>query len=389
MNSILKKFLKTILHWAGFKTLTQAQTVDFLRSFQVAEYPFHRQPLPEIADVVDTSRILFRPNEAVTGTSHIWQYSDNLLNTRLLPSGNLHTNGIVLCTDFNTQDAVKDFVRPQLRRQIHHADTVVAPFGHYQDGFAFVGYYDFMMLVAAKLSLMKEALPGDASSGVDFADTTISYPLFGTTYEQEFLTHLGFRPDRILDSRHHDVRAKTYLLSNNGDWSYPNATNIAALRRQLLRLVDNPDTAHNDRIYISRAGRRRVLNEAELITMLVRYDFQIIEDKPRTLAEQATLYNRASFIIGPHGASFANLVCCQPNTHLFELFAPGYIPNFFLYIAKLMGMTYSGYVAGPITYTASWITAANQAEDITVSVSDMERGLIGLLPPTDQLPPTP
>lgn len=375
MKSILKRFLKTILRRAGFRTLTQAQTVDFLRPFQLAEYPFHRQPLPEIADVMDTSKILFRPNEAVTGTSYIWQYSDNLLKTRLLSSGNLYTDSTVLCADFNTQDAVKDIVRPKPRRQMHQADTLVAPFSHYQDGFAFVGYYDFMMLVAAKLSLIKQSTPGEASPVIDFADTIISYPLFGTDYEQEFLAHLGFRPDRILDSRHHDVRAKTYLLSNNGDWSYPNRVNLMALRQQLLRLVERPNQPPQDRIYISRAGRRRVLNEDELITMLLRYNFQIIEDKPRTLAEQATLYNRASLIMGPHGASFANLICCQPKTHLFELFAPGYIPNFFLYMTQVMNMTYSGYVSGPITYSPGWITAENQAENIVVSVSDIERSL--------------
>ncbi len=384
MKSILKRILKTILGWAGFKTLTQAQTINFLRPFQVAAFPLHRQPLPEVADAADASKILFRPNEAATSESFVWQYAPKSGKTNLLRSGNLHTNGVVLCTDFNTQDAVKDLVRPKPRRQIHHADVLITPFGHYQDGFAFVGYYDFMMLVAAKLSLIKQAAPG-----IDFAETTIAYPLFGTTYEQEFLTHLGFKPDRILDSRQHDVRAKTYLLSNNGDWSYPNSTNLMALRQQLLRLVENPDTQHNDRIYISRAGRRRVLNEDELIAMLLRYDFKIIEDKPRTVAEQATLYNRASLIIGPHGASFANLVCCQPKTHLFELFAPGYIPNFFLYLAELTGMTYSGYVPGPITYSASWITAENQAEDITVSVSDIERSLTGTIPPTSYLPPTP
>jgi capsular polysaccharide biosynthesis protein len=370
MKSILKRFLKTILGWAGFRTLTQQQTVDFLRPYQLASFPLHRQPLPEVTDAADASKILFRPNEAVTYESFVWQYPANSVKTSLLRSGNLHTNGVVLCTDFNTQDAVKDLVRPKPRRQVHHADTLIAPFGHYQDGFAFVGYYDFMMLVAAKLSLIKQAVPD-----VDFAEATISYPLFGTTYEQEFLAHLGFKPDRILDSRQHEVKFKQCLLSNNGDWSYPNAANLMALRQQLLRLVDSPDTQHNERMYISRAGRRRVLNEDELIAMLTRYDFKIIEDKPRTLAEQATLYNRASFIMGPHGASFANLVCCQPKTHLFELFAPGYIPNFFLYLAELMGMTYSGYVPGPITYSPARITAENQAEDITVSVSDIERKL--------------
>lgn len=371
----LKQVLKTVLGWAGFRTLTQEQTVDFLGSYQLTSFPLHHQSLPEIADTADASKILFRQNEAVTYTSYVWRYPANSLKINLLRSGNLHTNGTVLCTDFNTQDAVKDLIRPKPRRQVHHAHTLIAPFGHYQDGFAFVGYYDFMMLVAAKLSLMKQATTGSASPDVDFSEATISYPLFGTTYEQEFLAHLGFRPDRILDSRQHEVKFKQCLLSNNGDWSYPNAANLMALRQQLLRLVDNPNTQHNQRIYISRAGRRRVLNEDELVTMLLRYDFQIIEDKPRTLAEQATMYNRASLIMGPHGASFANLVCCQPKTHLFELFAPGYIPNFFLYLTELMGMTYSGYVPGPITYTPSLITAENQAEDITVSVSDIERSL--------------
>ena len=149
---------------------------------------------------------------------------------------------------------------------------------------------------------------------------------------------------------------------------------VRALRDRLMPLVE-PNTGPRERIYISRAGRRRVLNEDALVTMLDRYDFRVIDDKPRTLAEQLTIYNRASFVMGPHGASFSNLIWCEPGTHLFELFSPNYTPDFFAYLAELMGLRYSAHAAGKPRPDGLQLLE----DDMTVSVADVERGLNQLL----------
>ncbi len=367
-TEFVKSFVKGALKQAGFQLLTQRETINFLQSHQVATFPGKRHSLPPVADAVNGEMPVFSLKDAVPHPAFVWQYQNNRYKAKLLPSGSVLVNGRVLCTDFSLQDVPGDLLRPP-RRQPVQVNTLVAPFGHYQDGVAFGGYYDFMLLVAGKLSLIREALPD-----ISFADATVTYPLFGTAYEQAFLAHLGFQPARVLDSRRHAVTFEQCLLANNGDWFYPNPASILALRRQLLQLVPNPN-APRERIYISRAGRRRILNEDALTRMLLDYGFRIVDDVPRSLAEQAALYQRASFILGPHGASFANIVCCQPGTHLFELFAPSYVPDFFLYMTQLLGMTYSAHIAGAKTYSATGVSGQDQAENIRVSVSDVERSL--------------
>ncbi|WP_162749061.1 glycosyltransferase family 61 protein, partial [Escherichia coli] len=157
-------------------------------------------------------------------------------------------------------------------------------------------------------------------------------------------------------------------------WFYPNYADIKALRTRLSPLIENPYQKPK-RIYVSRAGRRRVINEDALTAMLSKYDFMVMEDKPRTLAEQLTLYNRASFILGPHGASFTNIIWCEPGTPLYELFSPSYAPVHFRYLAQVTGMHYSAYYQGRPNSTGK----KAMEENVIVSVSDIERGVNKLL----------
>ena len=274
----------------------------------------------------------------------------------------------MLCTDFQTFHLVKNFITSQ-KRTIATYDLLLAPWSHFSDGIIFGGYYDFVMLVAAKLSRMKEALPSEV-----FAGAVISYPLFQTTYEQELLALLGIVPNQLLDSRTHDVRFKQCILANSGHWFYPHPADIRALKKQVEKQVPVQPSARN-RIYVSRAGRRRIINEASLIELLKKYNFIIIEDKPRSVMEQVAIYKNASFILGPHGASFTNIIWCEPDAHLFELFAPTMIVDHFRYLSRIMNMRYSAY--------HHVLTMGNKKkaleEDIFVSIPDLERSLDELL----------
>lgn len=291
---------------------------------------------------------------------------------RQLRCGNVILDGRVLCTDYGNQYLLRDSLRFG-KRTVMDVDTLVAPFGQYQDGIAFGGYYDFIYLVAAKLSRIRQTMPDGFPAG-----TVVAYPLFHTQYEREFLAHMGFQPHQIFDTRQYEIRFKRCLLGNNGHWFYPNLHDVQAIRNQLAPLIQpSPSRA---RLYISRAGRRRVLNEDELVQMLHRYDFEHIEDKPRTLGEQLSIYNRASFLIGPHGASFSNLIWSNPGTQLVELFSPSYTPNFFHYLSALTGLRYAATRQGePDPARQNDLT-----ENIQVDVSGLERHLSQLLEKEDK-----
>lgn len=106
--------------------------------------------------------------------------------------------------------------------------------------------------------------------------------------------------------------------------------------------------------------------------MLEKFDFEIYEDQTRTVAEQYAMYHNASFIMGPHGSSFTNIVWCKPGAHLFELFPPRYVYNFFHYLAEMLGLNYSAYCNGPIAYDYRNKTIN---DDITVSIPEIEKYL--------------
>ena len=98
------------------------------------------------------------------------------------------------------------------------------------------------------------------------------------------------------------------------------------LRQRFLRQLSAPFR----RIYISRTGSRRIVNEAEIVDILAPNGFEIYyperdEDQPRTFSE-------AEIVIAAHGAALANLAFCQPGTSVIELI-PSNKPSAYRYHA--------------------------------------------------------
>jgi hypothetical protein len=367
VKRLLGKLTRLLLKAFRLELLTKDETVVYLNNFQIDNNSQTCIELPDVPNQSDDDRLIFNRTDAITHSAYVWDFDDTTPTTQL-PYGGIQANGKILCTDFQTYHLVKNFLGSQ-KRTIVTYDTLMAPWSHFADGIIFGGYYDFMMLVAAKLCRMKEALLPEV-----FAQAVVSYPLFQTAYEQELLALIGLAPNRVFDSRTHDVRFKQCILGNSGHWFYPHPADIRALKKQVEKQVLVQPSAKN-RIYVSRAGRRRVINEASLIDLLKKYNFTIVEDKPRSVMEQVAIYKNASFILGPHGASFTNIIWCEPGTHLFELFAPTMIVDHFRYLSRMMDMNYSAY--------HHVLTIGNKKkaleEDIFVSIPDLERSLNELL----------
>lgn len=372
MANPIKRLLGTLtgllLKAFRLELVTKEETVVHLNNFQIDNNSQTCIVLPDVPNQSDDERLVFNQTDAITHPAYVWNFDENTSQATQLPYGGIRTNGKILCTDFQTYHLVKNFLGSK-KRTIVTYDTLLAPWSHFSDGIIFGGYYDFVMLVAAKLCRMKEALLPDV-----FARAVVSYPLFQTVYEQELLALIGIGPDRVFDSRTHDVRFTQCILGNSGHWFYPHPADVRALKKHVEKQVLVQPSAKK-RIYISRAGRRRVINEASLIDLLKKYNFTIVEDKPRSVAEQVAIYKNASFILGPHGASFTNIIWCEPDTHLFELFAPNMIVDHFRYLARIMNMSYSAY------HHVLMVSNKKKSleEDIFVSILDLERSLDELL----------
>lgn len=366
---VLKHPVGLLAKRLGYTLLSKDQTVAYLSDSLIATFPEQVCTLPEVKNAANPEGVLFRKNQVVTNPSHVWRYESGAKPTSLLHCGLLLTDNKVLNTDYWNDHALGHVIRPK-HRTIRQSQLLLALLGHEFDGDKFVGYYDFMFLVAAKLCRLREMVP-DAV----FRTACVAYPLVNTAYEREFLALTGFGTERIFDSRRVEVRSEVAYLGNHDNWMHPNPADVLLLKKHLGPLIHSPRNGQN-RIYVSRSGRRRVLNEEALIDSLIRRGFTIIDDRPRTLAEQYAIYHNASFIIGPHGASFTNLVWCEPGTHVLELFATRYVAPHFLYLAQVLGLRYSAYCRDAdvsLEYGAI-------GHDMSVSIPDLERCLDELLP---------
>ncbi|GAB3756391.1 glycosyltransferase family 61 protein [Spirosoma pomorum] len=367
MNYLVSTIRKTLKNQApllarpfGLDMLSRTQTEAYLRPSLIARSQSSAIQLPATRDYGADNRLIFDETAVTSAATHVWACQNANQRMHQLRNGSVRSGAKVLDTDFGTSTLFSDLFATK-KRTVRETQLLIAPWSHYWGG-----YYDYLLFVVAKLCRIKNALPE-----ADFAKAVVAYPLLNTSFEQELLAQLGIRPDNIIDSRTHALQFDTCFLGDNDPgWFYPNRTDVLALQRQVMANTPLP-TDTPKRLYISRAGRRRVRNEAALIRLLETYGFTPIEDKPRSLAEQVALYSNASHIVGPHGASFANILWCQPGTQLLELFAPNYAPDYFRYLAHLLGLHYTAHCAGPVgTYDHAYVNA-----DLSVALGPLERRL--------------
>tara|TARA_Y100000817_G_scaffold314557_1_gene313839 strand:+ start:1081 stop:2181 length:1101 start_codon:yes stop_codon:yes gene_type:complete len=77
--------------------------------------------------------------------------------------------------------------------------------------------------------------------------------------------------------------------------------------------IDRSDSKSNHR------NLRKITNEDEIIDYLKKKEgFSVVRLGDFNFVDQVNLFHKASHIIGLHGAGFANLVFCKPNTFVLE-----------------------------------------------------------------------
>jgi hypothetical protein len=74
------------------------------------------------------------------------------------------------------------------------------------------------------------------------------------------------------------------------------------------------------RLYVSRAGAsaRPLQNEAELVDLAARHEFEIVDPGSLPFDDQVALFASASIVIGPHGAGLTNAAFCPSGSTLIE-----------------------------------------------------------------------
>jgi hypothetical protein len=369
LKKVFVRLQDLLLKWRGYHLLSLEQTVAFMKPYQVKCIPENTTLLPGFANCADPEKNIFDEKSHTTETVYVWDYKDTKKKATLSRHGSVVLQRKVLRTDYDHWGFYKSAWKKDAR-PVKKVPVMIAPFSHLQEKVGYGGYFDYVFLVATKLARIKEALPDE-----DLSDVMISYPPYNGKYEADYLSLLDFKPANLIDSSEYKLVSPRVITANSSHW-HPNLGDIQVFKKHIEKKF-KPVKTESNRIYISRKGRRHVINEDELIALLKKFDFQIIEDKPRTIFEQISLYHNASFIIGPHGASFGNIIWCEPGTHLFELFSSNYLPDFFVYLTEVMGMKYSAYYDGLPDSSVNYLDGIS--ENMYVSIPQLEGCLRNVL----------
>ncbi len=136
-----------------------------------------------------------------------------------------------------------------------------------------------------------------------------------------------------------------YVFKNNPSKSIVNIP-IWLIKWLRKKYVNTNSVKSNSfkKIYIDREDdsilkNRRIVNNKEVKNLLTNHGFSVVSLSSYSFREQVKMFNSAKFIVGLHGAGFANLVFSKPNTKVIELTSK-YGGNVLQYLGKRCHLNY-------------------------------------------------
>jgi capsular polysaccharide biosynthesis protein len=223
--------------------------------------------------------------------------------------------------DYGSRAAMAGWLGP-----VMEADNAAALWSH-----PWMGYYHWIIDVAPKIALLQEKF------GRDLNGWKLCYPKQDTDFEKETLTMLGVLDSAVIDTRGlRSVKADKVALAVLPGW-YEIQPAAALLR---ARLIDHAGESAGERIYVSRKGRRKCMNEAEVFALLSKRGFTFVEDKPRSVSDQIGIFRSAKVIVAPHGAALTNLLWCEEGAQVIELFGDSYQPPYYRNLSAFRSLDY-------------------------------------------------
>ncbi|MBA2846978.1 hypothetical protein HNP88_001162 [Methanococcus maripaludis] len=146
---------------------------------------------------------------------------------------------------------------------------------------------------------------------------------------------------------------------------------IKKMQKRILNYYGlNLNTSGTKRIYISRekAPKRKVQNESELINLLKKYSFEIINMEDLNFEDQVKLSNDSEIMLSIHGAGLTNMCWMNPNSKVFELrLKDDSINNCYFSLASALNLDYYYILCDQVnskcgTYGAGFIVDLNKLE---------------------------
>ena len=205
------------------------------------------------------------------------------------------------------------------------------------------------------------------------------FPNINYSFQNESINLLKIPPQKILSSkvnRHLEVKKlivteHPYVFKNKPEKEIQKIPIwiIKWLRNSFLK--KRKGKKYLNKVYIDRSDSnykysRYISNENEIKKLLIEKGFSIIRLSDHPFNEQIQIFNNASYIIGSHGAGFANLVFCKPGIKVLEL-RFNKIDHIFKNLSKSMKLKYNS-ILGQAKKTVS-----SQEKDVEISLHELKK----------------
>lgn len=128
-----------------------------------------------------------------------------------------------------------------------------------------------------------------------------------------------------------------------------NGMQVRQIRSYYSKYVSTirPSVTKIQRLYVSRklAGRRAIINEDEIITIIKKYNFDIFYPEKHSFLEQVAIFSTVKYLVGTHGSGLTNMLFMGPGTSLLELHKDktnelDHPSPLFWYMAEALGIKY-------------------------------------------------
>lgn len=125
------------------------------------------------------------------------------------------------------------------------------------------------------------------------------------------------------------------------------------------------DSLRSHKVYISRrlAKARKMLNEVELEMQLMDSGFEIVFLEKLSIPSQIHLFKNAKVIVSPHGAGLTNLVFCETNTLVIEIFTSRHLESSMFNNAAIKGLIYNYIVFDSVNKRGDYIVKVPEIID--------------------------
>lgn len=301
---------------------------------------------------------------------------------RLLPESFAHAH---LHEQIRLRSRVKQIV---LNRAVRKKRNIDAPVVWATDTWS-VGYFHWLADVLPRLYLVRDLLPDvtllfpAAFRHLEFVQSTLDLfaPRFVDFMESHECVHCRtmLLPEPVAPSGHFDediIRAIRTMVVERYGRVRPTASAEGyggPPEHAQRQKADSTTDQRGERVYISRggAGRRRIVNEEEVIDLLSARGFRIAHPERLPFLEQVALCAAAGVLVSNHGAGLANMLFMPEGASVLELRHDGdAVNNCFFTMASALRLRYFFQGCLPVDPTEDPHTA-----DIVVDVDQLRANL--------------